>query len=174
MLFRAISIAIVIGLLHGSADAQAQPQPATQSIAKPAARAAEKYGSNARAGATFTHDGVKLYYEVYGAGEPVLLVHGNGGKIADLAAQIDHFRKRYKVIAMDSRDQGRSGDSTDRITYEKMADDLAAQIDHFRKRYKVIAMDSRDQGRSGDSTDRITYEKMADGLAALLDHLQSG
>src|SRR5574340_605313 len=132
MLFRAISIAIVIGLLHGSADAQAQPQPATQSIAKPAARAAEKYGSNARAGATFTHDGVKLYYEVYGAGEPVLLVHGNGGKIADLAAQIDHFRKRYKVIAMDSRDQGRSGDSADRITYEKMADDLAALLDHLQ------------------------------------------
>ncbi len=41
-----------------------------------------RYGANPAAGHTFTHDGVKLYYEVYGAGEPLLLVHGNGGSIA--------------------------------------------------------------------------------------------
>ena len=43
-----------------------------------------KYGSNAAVGQTFTHDGVKLYYEVYGAGEPLLVVHGNGLSIASL------------------------------------------------------------------------------------------
>ena len=90
-----------------------------------------RYGANAAAGHTFTHDGVKLYYEVYGAGEPLLVVHGNGGSIADLGAQIAHFRKRYKVIAMDSRDQGKSGDSPDPLTYEKMTDDLAALLDHL-------------------------------------------
>jgi pimeloyl-ACP methyl ester carboxylesterase len=78
------------------------------------------------------HDGITFYYEVYGAGEPVLLVHGNGGGIADLSAQIAHFRKRYKVIAMDSRDQGKSADSPDKITYEKMTDDLAALLDHLK------------------------------------------
>lgn len=93
---------------------------------------AVKYGSNPAAGRTFVHDGVKLYYEVYGAGEPVLIVHGNGGKIADVAAQIDHFRKRYKVIAMDSRDHGKSADSPGPITYEKMTDDLAGLIDHLK------------------------------------------
>jgi hypothetical protein len=67
-------------------------------------KVAVKYGSNAAAGQTFTHDGVRLYYEVYGRGEPLLIVHGNGGSIADLAAQIAFFRQRYKVIAMDSRD----------------------------------------------------------------------
>jgi hypothetical protein len=63
------------------------------------------YRANAAAGRTFVHDGVRLYFEVYGAGEPLLMVHGNGGSIADMAAQIAHFRKRYWVIAMDSRDQ---------------------------------------------------------------------
>src|SRR5678815_5473776 len=77
-----------------------------------------KYGFNAAVGRTFTHDGVKLYYEVYGTGEPLLLVHGNGSSIGELKAQIDHFRKRYRVIAMDSRDHGKSGDSPDEITYE--------------------------------------------------------
>jgi pimeloyl-ACP methyl ester carboxylesterase len=90
------------------------------------------YGSNADAGSTFTHDGIRLYYEVYGSGEPILLVHGNGLSIASFKAQIEYFRKHYKVIAMDSRDQGRSGDSPDKITYEKMTDDLAALLDHLK------------------------------------------
>ena len=95
-------------------------------VSKPA------YGSNPSAGKTFTHDGIKLYYEVYGAGEPLLLVHGNGGSIADFKAQIDHFRKRYRVIAMDARDHGKSADSADKISYEKMTSDLAALLDHLQ------------------------------------------
>ena len=46
--------------------------------------------------------------------------------------QIAYFRKRYQVIAMDSRDQGKSGDSPDKLTYEKMTDDLAALLDHLK------------------------------------------
>ena len=107
-------------LLAGAAAAQVAPKPVI------------KYGTNPAAGKSFTHDGVKLYYEVYGSGEPLLVIHGNGGSIHDMAAQIDYFRKRYKVIAMDSRDQGKSGDSADAITYEKMAADLAALLDHLK------------------------------------------
>jgi pimeloyl-ACP methyl ester carboxylesterase len=97
-----------------------------------APRHAAKYGSNAAAGRTFAHDGVSLYYEVYGTGEPLLLIHGNNASIVSLTAQIDYFRQRYQVIAMDSRDQGKSGDSPDRLYYEKMADDLAALLDHLK------------------------------------------
>ena len=131
---RSIIIPIVLGLLllPASVAAQTQSQPPEHAASqKTAPKPALKYGSNPAAGKTFTHDGVKLYYEVYGAGQPVLLVHGNGGSIADLTAQIEYFRKHYKVIAMDSRDQGKSSDSPDKITYEKMADDLAALLDHL-------------------------------------------
>lgn len=72
------------------------------------AQAPVSYGSNPDAGGRFTHDGIRLYYEVYGSGEPILLVHGNGLSIASFKAQIEYFRKHYKVIAMDSRDKGRS------------------------------------------------------------------
>ena len=99
---------------------------------KTAEAVAIPYGANKDAGATFVHDGVTLYYETYGQGEPLLLVHGNGGSIGTLAAQIDHFKAKYRVIAMDSRDQGRSADSQEPITYEKMTDDLAALIDHLK------------------------------------------
>ena len=131
MLSKAISIVFVTVLLYGGVDAQAQPQPPTHAAAQTTPKPVAKYGSNPATGKTFTHDGVKLYYEVYGAGEPLLLVHGNGGSIASFKAQIDHFRKGYEVIAMDSRDQGKSGDSPDKITYEKMTDDLAALLDHL-------------------------------------------
>jgi pimeloyl-ACP methyl ester carboxylesterase len=122
-MLRALLAGLIIFVAQTSVYAQAS---------FPKGNSAAKYGSNAAAGKTFTHDGVKLYYEIYGVGEPLLLVHGNGSSIGDFKAQIDYFRRRYKVIAMDSRDQGRSGDSADKITYEKMADDLAALLDHLK------------------------------------------
>ena len=90
------------------------------------------YGTNKAASETFVHDGVTLYYEVYGAGPPLLRVHGNGGSIGWLAAQIEFFKKTHRVIVMDSRDQGRSGDSAVPLTYEKMTDDLVALLDHLQ------------------------------------------
>lgn len=96
------------------------------------ASSAIPYGHNDAVGKTFEHDGVTLYYEVYGTGQPLLLIHGNGGSIATLSRQIAHFSTRYQVIAMDSRDQGKSGDSKDALTYEQMTDDLAALLDHLK------------------------------------------
>src|SRR5580765_2949141 len=130
MLTRTLGIAFG-AVLHCALVAQTSQSGARtgpQKIAKMAAI----YGSNPAAGKTFTHDGVKLYYEVYGTGEPLLLVHGNGSSISDLRNQIAHFRKRYMVIAMDSRDHGRSADSAETLTYEKMTDDLAALLEHLK------------------------------------------
>lgn len=135
MVFKLKSTLLGIFFLVISVSAQTASPPKTQATAQ---TSAVKYGSNPAASHTFTHDGVKLYYEVYGAGEPLLLIHGNGGSIGDFRAQIDYFRKHYEVIAMDSRDQGRSGDSTDTITYEKMTDDLAALLDHLHSRAAYV------------------------------------
>jgi len=119
---------VVLALFVLSSTGLAGDQATPAKSAGPAV----KYGSNAAVGRTFVHDGIKLYYEVYGAGEPLLMIHGNGGSIADMSRQIAHFRTRYKVIAMDSRDQGKSGDSPGALTYEKMTDDLAALVDQLK------------------------------------------
>ncbi len=103
-----------------------------QQVKHRALPAGKNYGSNSAAGKTFTHDGVKLYYEVYGAGQPLLLIHGNGSSISEMGTMIEHFRKRYQVIAMDSRDQGKSGDSADQLNYTRMTDDLAALLEHLK------------------------------------------
>jgi hypothetical protein len=91
MFTKAIFIVLSAVVMQRSVEAQTS-QPATAAQTAPKV----KYGANPAAGDTFTHDGVKLYYEVYGSGEPLLLVHGNGGSIGDFRAQIDHFRKQYR------------------------------------------------------------------------------
>ena len=86
------------------------------------------YGSNASAGRYYNIRGIKMYCEVYGEGEPLLIIHGNGGSIANFSNNIPYFSKKYKVIIADSRAQGKSADSSDSLSYEMMADDYAALL----------------------------------------------
>jgi len=89
------------------------------------------YGSNAKAGNYFDNRGFKMYYETYGTGAPLLIIHGNGGSIRDFTNQIPFFEKNYKVIVADSRAQGKSIDNGDSLSYEMMSDDLNELLDHL-------------------------------------------
>ena len=133
MKLRLLTASVAATFILASACAPKAPEspPATEAAATPPA-AAIPYGANQAASGTFTHDGVTFYYETYGQGDPLLLVHGNGASLGSMAAQIDFFKTRYKVIAMDSREQGKSGSSDAPINYEVMADDLAALLDHLK------------------------------------------
>jgi pimeloyl-ACP methyl ester carboxylesterase len=89
------------------------------------------YGRNAAAGHTLETRGFKMYYEIYGQGEPLLIIHGNGGSINNFLYQIPEFSKHYKVILADSRAQGKSVDKGDSLSYEMMTDDLDALLDNL-------------------------------------------
>lgn len=88
-----------------------------------------KYGNNPVAGKYLSTRGIKLYYETYGKGEPLLMIHGNGGSISGFSNQIPFFAQKYKVIAVDSRAQGKSVDACDSLSFEMMADDFNALLD---------------------------------------------
>lgn len=90
------------------------------------------YGNNATVGKYADIRGFKMYYEVYGSGKPLLVIHGNGGSIKDFKNQIPYFAKNYRVILADSRAQGKSIDTSDSLTYEMMADDLNALLNKLR------------------------------------------
>ena len=95
----------------------------------PASKNNITYGSNKQAGKYYTIRGLKMYCEIYGKGEPLLMIHGNGGSIADFRMNISYFSKKYKVIVADNRSQGKTKDEADSLSYEMMADDIAALLD---------------------------------------------
>lgn len=94
-----------------------------------------KYGDNSSIGKYANFRGIKMYYEIYGTGEPILLIHGNSGSITDMTNQIEYFSKKYKVIVADSRDHGKTLDTlsmTDTLSYEMMADDYNSLLDFLQ------------------------------------------
>jgi len=101
---------------------------AFSSYSQPTPKATIPYGSNSSAGKYYMIRGFKMYAEVYGEGEPLLIIHGNGGSISNFTYNIPYFSKKYKVIIADSRAQGKSTDSGDSLTYEMMADDYAGLL----------------------------------------------
>ena len=86
------------------------------------------YGHNPAAGHYQSLRGIRLYYEVYGSGKPLLLLHGNGGSIEAFKSTIPYFAQKYQVIAVDSRAHGNSVDPRDSLSFEMMADDFAALL----------------------------------------------
>lgn len=90
------------------------------------------FGKNLETGNFFKLKNTQLYFEVYGEGEPVFLLHGNGGSIQDFYQQIPELLKKYKVIAIDTRGQGKSIDSkTGNFTYKLFAEDIKALSDYL-------------------------------------------
>lgn len=85
------------------------------------------YGNNPQAGTYEKVNGINLYYEVYGSGPPLVLLHGNGGSIAGRSNMLPKLAEKYKVIAIDSRCHGKSGCSKE-LTYEMMASDVNALL----------------------------------------------
>jgi pimeloyl-ACP methyl ester carboxylesterase len=89
------------------------------------------YGDNKEAGKYAVLDGVKLYYEIYGNGDPLVVLHGNGGNIGGMKYQIEYFSKFYKVIALDCRGRGKSELGRDSLTYMQMTRDVASLLDYL-------------------------------------------
>jgi pimeloyl-ACP methyl ester carboxylesterase len=90
------------------------------------------YGTNQAVGKYAEVNGIKMYYEEYGQGKPLVLIHGNGGSILHMGYQIQYFSKYYRCIVADSRAHGKSAVGNGRLTYEVMADDWAALLDHLK------------------------------------------
>ena len=80
-------------------------------------------------------NGIRLWYAVYGHGDPVILVHGGLANSDYWGLQIPVLARRYQVIVVDSRGHGRSTRTSAPIGYDAMAADVLALMDtlHLRK-----------------------------------------
>ncbi|MGE0100988.1 MAG: alpha/beta fold hydrolase [Blastocatellales bacterium] len=80
-------------------------------------------------------NGLKIYYEVHGSGEPVVLLHGAFMAISgDWNDWIGELSKTRKVIAIEMQGHGRTADIERDITYENLADDVAGVLDYLKIR----------------------------------------
>src|SRR5271165_480989 len=78
-------------------------------------------------------NGVKMYYEVHGGGEPVVLLHGAFMTITNnWDGWIGELSKTRKVIAVEMQGHGRTADIERDISSENLADDVAALLDHLK------------------------------------------
>ena len=78
-------------------------------------------------------NGLKMYYEIHGTGEPVVLLHGAFMTVSDdnWSVLINELAKTRKVIAVEMQGHGRTGDINRDITYENLSDDVAALLDYL-------------------------------------------
>ncbi|MDO4355494.1 MAG: alpha/beta hydrolase [Clostridia bacterium] len=70
-----------------------------------------------------------LHYVEKGAGEPLILLHGNGEDSAYFVHQIEYFSPHYRVIAVDTRGHGQSPRGSAPFTIRQFAEDLLAFMD---------------------------------------------
>lgn len=79
-------------------------------------------------------NGLKMYYEIHGTGEPLVMLHGAFMAISgDWEEWVKELAKTRKVIAVEMQGHGRTGDLAGRdITPANLADDVAALLDHLK------------------------------------------
>src|ERR687890_320865 len=73
-------------------------------------------------------NGLRIYYEVHGEGEPLLLIHGGTATSQSWASHLPAFTEHFQVFAPDSRGHGRTDDPMGELSYRVMADDVTALI----------------------------------------------
>ena len=75
--------------------------------------------------------GIKLYYEEYGKGIPLFLIHGGLSSIKDVGIIIPELANHFRVIAVDCPGNGRS-EQADSLSYQLMADYFLQMIDRMK------------------------------------------
>jgi pimeloyl-ACP methyl ester carboxylesterase len=104
------------------------------------------YGNNPAAGHYVKSADAKIYYEVYGKGQSIVLLHGGlFGSTIEMSDFIDSLSKNFQVIAISTRGHGKSEIGTMPLTLEQRANDVLTVINQVTKE-KVILLGFSDGG----------------------------
>lgn len=92
----------------------------------------ETMSANAQSGYAQVN-GIKMYYEIHGAGSPLVLIHGGGSTIrSNFSAILPILSKKHKVIAVELQAHGHTSDRDAPETFDQDADDVAALLKHLK------------------------------------------
>lgn len=76
-------------------------------------------------------NGLNLYYEIHGAGEPLILLHGGVGASEMFGSVLPAFAENRQIIAVHLQAHGRTADIDRPLRFESMADDVTALMKHL-------------------------------------------
>jgi len=76
-------------------------------------------------------NGLEMYYEIHGSGEPLVLLHGAYGAIGLWGPILTTLAENHQVIAVELQGHGHTADIDRPFNYEQFADDVAALMDHL-------------------------------------------
>ncbi len=76
-------------------------------------------------------NGLNMYYEIHGTGQPLVLLHGAYMTIDLMGEVVPALAETRQVIAVELQGHGRTADIDRPLTYEQMADDIAALLRHL-------------------------------------------
>lgn len=77
-------------------------------------------------------NGLKMYYEIHGSGQPLVLLHGAFGFIEGWATVLPTLTKTHQVIAIELQGHGHTHDLDRPLTFEQMAEDTAALLKQLK------------------------------------------
>lgn len=100
-------------------------------VAVMAATAGSLTAQDSPAGRTVQVNGMEMYYETYGEGEPLVLLHGFTSSGRTWQRFADQFVGRYKLIIPDLRGHGRSTNPSGEFTHRQSALDVYALLGHL-------------------------------------------
>ncbi|MEH2489055.1 alpha/beta fold hydrolase [Bradyrhizobium sp. AZCC 2230] len=83
-------------------------------------------------------NGIKVWYALFGRGEPVLLLHGGLANANYWGHQVRALQRHYQVIVMESRGHGRSSRNQEPHGYDLMASDVIGVLDHLKIKKAAI------------------------------------
>jgi pimeloyl-ACP methyl ester carboxylesterase len=77
-------------------------------------------------------NGINLYHEVYGQGEPLVLIHGGLTTIGEMEGWVQALAKTRQVIAVEMQGHGRTADTDRPMSFAAMGDDIAALLNYLK------------------------------------------
>ena len=77
-------------------------------------------------------NGIQLYHEIYGEGEPLVLIHGGLTTIGETQGWLQPLAETRQVIAVEMQGHGHTADTDRPMSFASMGDDIAALLDHLK------------------------------------------
>jgi pimeloyl-ACP methyl ester carboxylesterase len=146
-LVRATVLGAALSSLAACSPPAQAPQPKGDAVVPQALKpAASGYAPAA--------EGLQVHYEIYGQGEPIVLMAGGFGDAASMIQVIGPLAKTRQVIAIDLEGHGRTALRATPLSHEKNGDDVAAVLRHL----KIPKADVAGYSHGGDAAIRMAIQ----------------